>query len=213
MTAGPAAPSPGGRSRTWPVIHTVIRAILGAALVVFLVLIGVRLAGQQQTVTAPTASATVESTPSSTPTPTTSPAPTATPTPTAPAGGTGGTGGSGGTGGGTGGGGTAAPVITSFTGPSSVNCPTPAEAPVPGVGSAEPPTVSFAWTSTGAEEAWFGIGTKDAKAEPYSSVGVNDSIAFSYQCSNPSELYTVTVEGPGGDASKTIEVTNVGYVG
>jgi hypothetical protein len=212
MTAGPAAPSPGGQRRAWPVIHTVLRAVFGAALVVLLVLIGFRVAGQQATLAASTPSATAESTPtpSTTPTPTASATPT--PTPTLP-GGTGGSGGSGGTGGSGGGGGTSAPVITSFSGPSTVDCPVPAEAPVPGVPKPGPPTVSFSWTSTGGDEAWFGIATTDAKAAPWSMVGLNDSISVDYQCGNASEIYTVTVSGAGGDTSKTITVTNVGHVG
>jgi hypothetical protein len=189
--------------------------VLAAALVAFVVLIVLRqtssspLAAPESTpATTAAPSVTPSATPKATPTPT--PTPTAT-TPADP--------GTGDGGGGTGGGeappppANPAPVITSFGGTNAVICPTPSEAPVPGQGSAEPPTVSLSWTGTGADSAFFGIGTEDAQAEPYSGVGVNDSIAVDFQCPQASQIYTITLVGPGGATSRTVTVNNNGYTG
>ncbi|TAJ46848.1 MAG: hypothetical protein EPO52_15040 [Herbiconiux sp.] len=73
--------------------------------------------------------------------------------------------------------------------------------------------MSFTWTSTGADTAYFGIGTADAELAPFSEVGVNDGIAVDYQCSNASVTYAITMIGPGGKTSKTLDVVNTGYVG
>ncbi|WP_281886602.1 hypothetical protein [Agromyces rhizosphaerae] len=66
----------------------------------------------------------------------------------------------------------------------------------------------FQWMSDGAEQAWFGIGTTDAKAAPYEEVFPNEEVyeGVSFQCSEESEIYTVTLEGPGGITSHTFEV-------
>ena len=204
--------------RAWPVIHIVLRSLLGAALVVMLVVIVLRTVGpgaQGSTVAGTSASPSATAEPIATPSPTSTPLPT--PTTTTPSdvgtgGGTGGTGGSGTDGGGTDAT-TAAPVISSFVGPATIECPAPSEAPVPGVGAAETPYVSFTWTGAGADTAYFGIGTADAELAPYSSVGVNDSISVDFQCSNSNVTYAITMIGPGGKTSKTLNVVNTGYVG
>jgi hypothetical protein len=218
MTAVPP-PSRDDRPRAWPIVHTVARAVLGAALVVFLVLIGLRLAATGSPTAAPTSA---ESSPpaSASPSPTPSDAPSPTPSETTDVsdggGNGGGNGGGGGTGGGNGGGGgttQTGPVITSYNAPGSVACPSPPEAPDPNAPTVEDPTVSLSWTSTGADEAWFGINTADAQREPYSAVGTNDSIAISFPCPVGNQTYTITVVGGGKSVSQSIRVTNVGYTG
>lgn len=205
---------PSRQRRAWPVIHIVLRSLLGAALVVMLVIIVVRTVGPDargSTVAneSSTPSATADPSPTPTPTPTQLPTPTTTTPSEVGAGGTDG----GGTDGGGAQGGTTAPVITSFVGPATVACPAPSEAPVPGVDTAEPPYVSFSWTGTGADTAYFGIGTADAELAPYSGVGVDDSISVDFQCANSSVTFAITMIGPGGKTSKTIDVVNTGYVG
>ena len=59
--------------------------------------------------------------------------------------------------------------------------------------------LTFEWTSTGATAAWIGVGTNDAKAEPYAEVDTSGVFTdISYQCSNPSEIYTVTLDDGAG---------------
>lgn len=208
---------PSETRRVWPVIHIVLRSLLGAALVVMLVVIVLRVVGPGTPGSAIAgASATPSATGTPTPTPTLTPTATPIPTPTTTTPSDGGGSSGGGSGGGTGGGtgsGTPAPVITSFNGPATIQCPVPAEAPVPGVPAAETPYVSFTWTSTGADTAYFGIGTADAELAPFSEVAVNDGIAVDYQCSNASTTYAITMIGPGGKTSKTLNVVNTGYKG
>lgn len=55
--------------------------------------------------------------------------------------------------------------------------------------------LTFEWTSTGAEAAWIGVGTNDAKAEPFAEVDTSGVFTgISYQCANASEIYTVTLD-------------------
>ena len=57
----------------------------------------------------------------------------------------------------------------------------------------------FEWTSTSAEAAWIGVGTTDAKAEPFAEVDTSGVFTdISYQCANPSEIYTVTLDDGAG---------------
>ncbi len=59
--------------------------------------------------------------------------------------------------------------------------------------------LTFEWTSTGAEAAWIGVGTNDAKAEPFAAVDTSGVFTdISYQCANPSEIYTVTLDDGAG---------------
>jgi hypothetical protein len=217
MAAVPPPPR-GERPRAWSVVRNALRGLLGAALLVLVVLIGIRLAGPgAETVAAPTPEASSPS-PSATSTPSPTESTSSTPTEAADdpqGGGTGGGGTGGGTGGGgTGGGGTTTgPTITSYNGPSSVTCPAPPEAPDPNAPRVEDPTVSLSWTSTGGDEAWFGINTDNAQREPYSAVGTNDSIAIGFPCPTGNQTYTITVVGNGKSTSQSIRVTNVGYTG
>jgi len=59
--------------------------------------------------------------------------------------------------------------------------------------------LTFEWTSTGAEGAWIGVGTDDAKAAPFAEVDTSGVFAdISYQCANQSEIYTVTLDDGAG---------------
>jgi hypothetical protein len=122
-------------------------------------------------------------TPSATPTPTETPTPTPTPTET-----------------------TAPPpanVITSFTASTETADCTAA------VGGSVP--VTFSWATTGVQ-LWFGVGTDDAKAEPFDTFPLNDTIDFDYQCGQPDlqQRYTITVERTDGSTqSQTIVIREV----
>ena len=62
--------------------------------------------------------------------------------------------------------------------------------------------LTFEWTSTGAEFAWIGVGTTDAKAEPFAEVDTSGVFTdISYQCANASEIYTVTLDDGAGTLS------------
>lgn len=67
--------------------------------------------------------------------------------------------------------------------------------------------ITFSWSSRNAHSAWIGISTQNAQQAPYSEVPVNGSITLYYQCSNASELYTVTLAGDHGLSHKTVTVT------
>lgn len=59
--------------------------------------------------------------------------------------------------------------------------------------------LTFEWTSTGADAAWIGVGTEDAKAQPFAQVDPSGVFTgISYQCANPSEIYTVTLDDGAG---------------
>ncbi len=59
--------------------------------------------------------------------------------------------------------------------------------------------VVFQWSTTGAENIYFGIQTDNAKASPYASgLGAVDSITVPYPCGFGSEVYTLTLEGADG---------------
>ena len=118
-----------------------------------------------------------------TPTPTATETPTPTPTPTE----------------------TVAPppadVITSFTASTqSVDCTTAVGGSVP---------VTFSWATTGVQ-LWFGVGTDDAKADPFDTFPLEHTIDFDYQCGQPDlqQRYTITVERTDGSTqSETIVVS------
>jgi len=59
--------------------------------------------------------------------------------------------------------------------------------------------VTVTWETTGADRAWVGIATTNAKDEPYSEVPTSGSVALPFPCSNESQVYTVTIEGAGGE--------------
>jgi hypothetical protein len=123
-------------------------------------------------------------TPSPTPTPTESESPSPSPTPTQ----------------------TEAPppppadVITSYTASTqSVDCT--------GQGGGSVP-VTFSWATTG-ETLWFGVGTDDARAEPYGEFPLNYTMDFDYQCgqTDQQQRYTITVlRADGSTQSETIVI-------
>jgi hypothetical protein len=92
-----------------------------------------------------------------------------------------------------------APAFTSFSAE-------PAVADCSG-GAASVPLV-FSWSSDGATEAWIGVGTTDAQSAPYESVPTSatgySNLAF--QCSEESQVYTVTISGPTGVAHSSVTI-------
>lgn len=65
--------------------------------------------------------------------------------------------------------------------------------------------VTFTWTSTGANEAAFGVGTTDAFAGPLETgLPASGSYTWNYQCGNATQLYTVSIKGASGQTNKTI---------
>lgn len=90
------------------------------------------------------------------------------------------------------------PTFATFTAPTSAGCTV-----------ANPSsTITFSWSSADAVKAWFGVHTKNAKANPYEEVPTTDTYDFQYQCSNESEYYTVTLQDADGRlTSKTVTIT------
>jgi hypothetical protein len=71
--------------------------------------------------------------------------------------------------------------------------------------------VTFSWATTGVT-MWFGVGTDDAKAEPFGEFPLNHTIDFDYQCGQPDlqQRYTITVERTDGSTqSQTILIREV----
>lgn len=65
--------------------------------------------------------------------------------------------------------------------------------------------VTFTWASTGASEAAIGVATTDAFAGPYATgLPPSGSYELNYQCSNASQIYTVSIRGTSGQTNKTI---------
>jgi cytoskeletal protein RodZ len=195
--AGATGPTPTPeekKSRALLIALIVVGAVLLAAIIVVLVL----LLGRHGTPNAlPTKTATASSTP--TPTPTHTPTPTPTPTPTSSH--------------------TVAPpppstnpTVASFTvSNTKVTCPADTTQP--------DPTLTFSWTSTNASEAYFGVDTNDAKANPFfSNLPPNGNTTnfpsgynpFDYPCPAASHVYTISVVGNGMQANKSVTITNVG---
>lgn len=190
------------------------RILFAVALVVLLVLIGVKQAPKvlaaiasptpTTTLAAGPASSTPAASAPSTPVPTIS-VPTASIPPVS--------------GGGGGGGGVARPtrtttprpVVESLSAP-GVQCPY-AASDAPAATTPPSPSVTVQWSTSGGTKAWFGIQTSDAEANPYGSVALAGSITVNYPCTEATQLYTITVEGPGGKASRSITVRNTGAVG
>jgi cytoskeletal protein RodZ len=89
------------------------------------------------------------------------------------------------------------PSFATFTGPNRATCPDTSSAVA----------ITWSWSSTNAVNAWFGIGTNNAKAEPFESVPTTATYTFNYQCSEASQRYTVTLEDSAGRLThKTVEV-------
>ena len=93
----------------------------------------------------------------------------------------------------------AGPAFTSFAvSPLSPDC-----------SSASSVELTFAWSSTGATAGWIGVATTNAKTAPYDSVNpASGSYVLSYQCSEPSQTYTVTLEDSSGKLThKTVTIS------
>lgn len=93
----------------------------------------------------------------------------------------------------------AAPVFTSFSAePTTADC---------SGGAASVPLV-FSWSSEGATEAWIGVGTTDAQAAPYEAVPTSMAgyANLSFQCSEESQVYTVTISGPAGVVHNSVTI-------
>lgn len=89
------------------------------------------------------------------------------------------------------------PSFATFTGPNRATCPDTS-------GSV---AITWSWSSTNAVNAWFGIGTNNAKAEPFEQVPTTATYTFNYQCSEASQRYTVTLEDSAGRLThKTVEI-------
>lgn len=80
------------------------------------------------------------------------------------------------------------PSFATFVGPSTASCPD----------TSSSVAITWSWSSTNAVNAWFGIGTNNAKAEPFESVPTTATYTFNYQCSEASQRYTVTLEDSAG---------------
>lgn len=99
--------------------------------------------------------------------------------------------------------GPAAPVVEGFTVSSeSVTCADERSDASP---------LTFSWSSTDATRAWIGIGTNDASVQPSAEVPLSASgyAEIAYDCRDPEQLFTLTVEGPGGRTSGSLSVTRV----
>jgi hypothetical protein len=92
--------------------------------------------------------------------------------------------------------------ITSYTvHPESVTCAS---------GTSSVP-ITFDWEADGTA-LYFGVGTDNAKTEPYDSYPTTYSLDFDYQCGQPDkqQIYTISVEQANGDLeSQTLTVTEV----
>jgi flagellar basal body-associated protein FliL len=90
------------------------------------------------------------------------------------------------------------PSFATFSGPNKATCPD----------SSSSVQLTWSWSSSNATNAWFGIGTQNAKAEPFESVPTTATYSFNYQCSEASQIYTVTLEDSSGRLThKTVTVT------
>jgi hypothetical protein len=168
----------------------IILSSVGAALLIALIILLILLFGQPGAVT-PTPTP-VES--SSTPTPSATPTPTPTATedapPPAPSG----------------------PQFTNFIAPASQGGCSAGSPEFP----AFTPRVKVAWTSSGADSAWYVNGSSDAADSGFMEIPLNgDQDDFPYaqdfNCSNDVNTYTITLVGPEGEhKSKTWHVENTG---
>lgn len=89
------------------------------------------------------------------------------------------------------------PSFATFSGPDRATCPD----------TSSSVAITWSWSSANAVAAWFGIGTTNAKAEPFESVPTTATYTFNYQCSEASQRYTVTLEDSAGRLThKTVDV-------
>ena len=90
------------------------------------------------------------------------------------------------------------PSFATFSGPNKSTCPDTSS-------SVE---ITWSWSSSNAVNAWFGIGTSNAKLQPFEQVPTTATYTFNYQCSEASQIYTVTLEDSSGKLThKTVTVT------
>lgn len=175
-TSEPAQPGQPADARRMTWLWAVI-GVLAFAVVVLLVLLFLRPGAT------PAGDATATPTPSATPAEASTPPPAETPEPTsepAPPPATG-------------------PVFTSFSAePATADC---------SGGVASVPLV-FSWSSEDATEAWIGVGTTDAQAAPYEAVPTTASgyANLAFQCSEESQVYTVTISGPTGVTHHSVTI-------
>ena len=67
-------------------------------------------------------------------------------------------------------------------------------------------TVSLRWATTGADDAWMGLDTDDAEAEPQGTADPSGSAAIEVTCPVEPSRWTITVRGEGGVAHETIRI-------
>lgn len=173
---------PEGKSRTLLIILTIVGGLLLIALVIALTLMAIRGSGDSVPVaTSPTPSVSESESPSPEPSEseTEEPAPEAEPTTAPPPP-------------------AASPSFATFSAPESAMCT-----------SANPTSqLTFSWSSADAVRAWIGVRTTNAKAEPFEEVPTTATYTIDYQCSNDSEVYTVTLEDSAGTLThKSVTVT------
>lgn len=78
------------------------------------------------------------------------------------------------------------------------------------------PLLKVTWSTAGADEAWFVMGTSDAADSGFMQIPLNGNQSdfqypIEFNCSNPSTTYTITLVAPDGDhVSKSWTVTNTG---
>ncbi len=90
------------------------------------------------------------------------------------------------------------PSFATFNGPNKATCPD----------TSSSVAITWSWSSSNATGAWFGIGTNNAKNQPFESVPTTATYTFNYQCSEASQIYTVTLEDSSGRLThKTVTVT------
>lgn len=90
------------------------------------------------------------------------------------------------------------PSFATFSGTNKATCPDTSS-------SVE---ITWSWSSANAVNAWFGIGTNNAKLQPYEQVPTTATYTFFYQCSEASQIYTVTLEDSSGRLThKTVTIS------
>ena len=156
----------------------VLGSVAGALLLIVLILLAVLLSrgsGEPGGVPTPSASATPSVTPSATPSVSATPTTSASPSP--------------------------APTVAPTTPPAPPRVIQSFDASTTQVDCAGQSSVhiTFEWHAIG-ETLWFGVGTDNAKAQPYSDFPLNYTLDFTYQCGQPGgqQKYTVTVESSDG---------------
>lgn len=182
-SATPPGAAPPDEAKKSKRLVIILASIGGALLLALIIVIVVLLTRGGQPAPAPTPTSSSAS-PTPTPTPTESESSTPTPTPTQ----------------------TSEPtppptppsLITTFTtSTDSVDCD--GETSVP---------VTFSWAATG-DTLWFGVGTENAKDEPFDEFPLNYTMEFDYQCGQESgsQIYTITVQSGGDIESKTVVIS------